>query len=159
MCICMCLCVYICVLACLHECVYMCMPVLCVCTHIYACLNVCVCMWICVFICIVCLKMRVHACVCVYPCVYACMYVCFLEVSEASLYCSRELKFGEFVFLQAHFELHEWGCKADPFPRVCGVLYRLISFSDCGDPSTPEVSSLLSWVWETKQTEIQERPN
>lgn len=150
-----------CTSVCLHICmnVYICVCLCCVCAHMYMLVWMYVCACGYVFICIVCLKMCVHACVCVYSCVYACMYVCFLEVSEASLYCSRELKFGEFVFLQAHFELHEWGCKADPFPWVCGVLYRLISFSDCGDPSTPEVSSLPSWVWETKQTEIQERPN
>ena len=53
------------------------------------------------------------------------------------MYCGRELKFGEFVFLQAHFELHEWGSWAAPFPQVWGVLYRQISVSDCGDPLHP----------------------
>lgn len=87
--------VYACVLVCVRTCI--CMSE-CMCVHV----DMCVYMYSVP-------KMFVHACVCVcvYSCVYACMSVCFLEVSEASLYCSRELKFGEFVFLQAHFELHE----------------------------------------------------
>ena len=155
MCVPMCarLCACMCAWTCTH--VYACV----VCVHTYICMSECMCVYMCVYMYSVpknvcaCLCMCLFVCICMYVCVFLRSFIGFHVLWQRIKVWGVCLPSG--TLWASRMRQHSRSFS----PGLWGSIQADITLWLWRPPPSQRWAVCLPWVWETKQTETQERPN